>query len=62
MELPEQLIKAVENHNINELALGWVRYEKLRRLSPREYGELCKKNLLGGERFDDLVDQLSINL
>ena len=62
MNLSEQLSKTIEDNTVVELALGWLRYEKLRRLSPREYGELCKKNLLGCERFDDLVDQLPINL
>ena len=39
-----------------ELALGYLRYEALRRLKPREYAELCQKNLKG-EWFDDLVDE-----
>ena len=33
------------------------RYERLRRLNPRQFAELHQRNL-AGERFDDLVDAL----
>jgi len=41
-----------------ELALGFLRYEALRKLGPRQYTELCRKNIREGKRFDDLVDEL----
>jgi hypothetical protein len=41
----------------DEAQLGWLRYEKLRRLSPQQYAELHKRNLQG-ESFDSLVDAL----
>lgn len=34
------------------------RYEKLRRLTPAEFQGLYRRNICGGERFDDLVDKL----
>jgi hypothetical protein len=43
---------------IKALALGCVRYEKLRLLNARQYAELSRKNLAGEGLFDDLVDQL----
>lgn len=46
----------VANHTPKELALGYLRYETVRRLSPRHFGELHKLNL-SGQIFDDLIDQ-----
>lgn len=43
----------------SELARGYVRYEALRKLNPREFAELNRRNL-AGERFDDLVDELVV--
>jgi hypothetical protein len=43
---------------IEVLALGYIRYEKLRLLNARQYAELSRKNLAGEGHFDDLVDQL----
>lgn len=47
----------VEDHTLEELALGFIRYETLRRIGPRLFVELHKNNLLG-RFFDDLVDEL----
>jgi hypothetical protein len=51
--------------DIKVLALGYIRYEKLRLLNPREYKELSARHINGalGQgfphiTFDDLVDQL----
>lgn len=43
-----------------ELALGFLRYESLRRLNARQYTELCQTNLKGDKKFDELVDELVI--
>ena len=43
---------------IKALALGYIRYEKLRLLNARQYAELNRRNLAGEGHFDDLVDQL----
>lgn len=40
-----------------EARQGGVRYEKLRKLSPRQFDELYARNLKG-EFFDDMVDSL----
>ena len=37
-----------------EMALGWLRYETLRRLSPRQYTELNNRNMQG-ENFDEMI-------
>lgn len=47
---------AVAN-SASELALGYLRYEALRKLGPAAYKELHRRNL-AGERFDDMVDEL----
>ncbi len=55
-----QLTKLIEDciakHTTAELALGWLRYEALRRVKPHEYVILHKRNL-AGERFDDIVTE-----
>lgn len=42
----------------DELALGYYRYEKLRRLNLQQIKELYLKNLRTGEHFDTLIDKL----
>ena len=32
-------------------------YEKLRRMNPREFAELYRKNISGGKKFDELVER-----
>lgn len=39
------------------LALGWLRYEALRRLNRRESDDLQARSI-AGENFDDMVDDL----
>lgn len=46
----------VANHAPEELALGYLRYELVRRMSPHSFGELHKLNL-SGKFLDDLVDE-----
>ncbi len=42
-----------------ELALGFFRYEALRKLKPLQFEELHNRNL-HGENFDGMVDELII--
>lgn len=42
----------------DEYKIGHDRYEKLRRLSPKEFHDLYDKNLTSGTHFDTLVDKL----
>lgn len=52
----DRLVRMVAaSHTTKELALGFLRYETVRRLSPPRFKELCTLNL-SGESFDDLVD------
>jgi len=46
----------IANHTPEELALGFLSYETLRRLSPRMFSELNRINL-AGEHFDDMVTE-----
>lgn len=47
---------AVANHTPEELALGWLRYETVRKLNARAFAQLCKHNL-NGKCFDSLVTE-----
>lgn len=52
-------INTVINHHTNEeLALGFLRYEALRKVSPRQFCELHARNL-AGENFDDMITRLA---
>ena len=48
-----------QGRNESDLALGWLRYEALRKVSPRVFGELHRRNL-AGENFDAMVTGLVI--
>lgn len=45
----------IANHTPEELALGYIRYEVVRRLTPQAFGDIYRGNLAGA-RFDDLID------
>jgi len=54
----DMLIKNTIGCNHQEtLALGYMRYEVIRKLSPRHFTELHQRNLKG-ENFDDMVTEL----
>ena len=60
-EILERLLhKTMHERNREELALGWLRYETLRKLTPWTYAELNKENLVHGRAFGDLVDEMII--
>lgn len=44
-------------HNQAELQRGFDRYEKARKLNPRQWAELHQRNI-AGESFDDMIDAL----
>jgi hypothetical protein len=50
--------QAMTERDQKELALGFLRYEALRKLGPASYAEMCRKNIREDKRFDDLVDEL----
>lgn len=43
---------------LQDLRVGFNRYEKIRKLSDAQFSELYKKNITTGIPFDDLVDEL----
>lgn len=43
--------------SVAEAYLGWVRYEKARKLTPSQWADMHRRNLEGAS-FDDLVDAL----
>lgn len=53
----EQLVeKCVAEHDVKDLALGFLRYEALRRMNPNQFKQIHQRNL-AGERFDDIVTE-----
>ncbi len=42
---------------IDEICVGFLRYEAVRKLHPKQFADLCARNL-NGFQFDDLVDEL----
>lgn len=57
-EIETLVAQAMTERDPRELALGYLRYEALRKLGTASYAELCRKNIHEGRRFDDLVDDL----
>jgi len=57
---PEQIKvnTAIAHHTNEELALGFLRYEALRKVSPRQFSEFHGRNL-AGENFDDMITRLA---
>ena len=55
--LDRTVAKAVAEHNEVELALGWVRYEALRRVTVRQFAQMADL-CLKGRSFDGQVDEL----
>ena len=55
-QLKQLVSLAVANHSPEELALGWLRYETVRTMSPRLFAKIVHRNL-GGEWFDDIVTE-----
>ena len=47
---------AIANNAPEDLALGFIRYEVVRRMNPRSFADLVRGNVMG-KRFDDLVDE-----
>ena len=50
--------RALRGNNNIELAIGYMRYETLRKLNNRKFAYLNKLNL-EGRNFDDMVDEIA---
>lgn len=59
MELQSLIYKTISKYEPEELALGFLQYEALRKLNPREFSELYERNLRG-EKFDDMVKEMVV--
>lgn len=55
-----KIIKTIQGRALSDLAVGFLRYEALRKLKPYQFEALHKRNL-AGEFFDDMVDELIEN-
>lgn len=47
---------AIQSNNETELAIGFVMYQYVRKLTARQFAELCERNIKG-ERFDDMIKE-----
>jgi hypothetical protein len=47
----------LDRYTPKELALGFLRYEALRKLNPIGFAKLHKRNI-SGENFDDMVTEM----
>ena len=50
------VVRAMEDNSDSELALGFVRYERLRKMNPMQFAKLHAENIKG-RPFDFLVDE-----
>ncbi len=57
--LDELIEKAIDDNMQKRLALGFLRYEAVRKLDARQYTDLQRRSL-NGERFDKMIDELII--
>ena len=54
--LEQLVVRAIAKNDVEDLAIGFLRYEALRRMNPRQFSEFHARNLKG-ERFDDIVTE-----
>lgn len=54
----KMLLQCISNNNSVELAIGYLRYEALRKVTPKKYQEPYNNNVVNGTWFDDMVDEL----
>lgn len=47
-------------NELMELRIAKKRYEKVRRMNPRQFSDLWSVGIKSGEHFDDLVDTCKI--
>ena len=55
--MSRKMRETIDERSVGELCVGYLRYEALRKLNPRQFTELHRLNL-SGARFDDMVDEL----
>lgn len=55
----QKLTETFEGKSKTDLALGYLRYEALRKLTPRQFSELYMRNLKG-ENFDQMINELIV--
>lgn len=58
----DKLWEAIDNasgkQSYAELSIGWMRYEVVRKLSSREFADICQRVVRKGVFFDDVIDEL----
>lgn len=57
-KLWEAIDDAASKQAYAELSLGWMRYEAVRKLSAKEFADICQRVVRDGVFFDDVIDEL----
>ena len=55
----KEIIIQMYEKDSGQFRTGHERYEKLRKLNPRQFAELKQRNIAGEGKFDELVDMLT---
>lgn len=50
--------EATRHNGYMESERGWMRYEAVRKLSAKEFADICQRVVREGVFFDDIVDEL----
>ena len=53
-----KILKAMDQQGDYQSALGWLRYETVRKMRPDQFACLHKENLQTNTPFDTLIDRL----
>lgn len=53
-----KILKAVDQQGGYQSALGWLRYETVRKMRPDQFVQLHRESLQSNTPFDTLIDRL----
>lgn len=57
-KLGRKIYKVIQDYPDEELALGFLRYETLRKFNLRQFADLHKKNINSEVIFDEEIDKM----
>lgn len=59
MKFYDTVNRAINDNSEPALAVGFVRYEAVRKLNTQQFAEVFSRSLKG-EQFDDIIDELIV--
>lgn len=60
-QLRPHILAVIDREGAYETSKGWLRYEAIRKLGPRQFQEMYSRSLVGRETFADIIDELILN-